>query len=191
MASGEDKQALYGNINAGPDDWIKLACTVATESVCSGCGPFGAVMVQIDDETGKVIRHWEDHNRVAEYNDPTAHAEISIIRQVCKELGVFHLNAIPMEISNLMQPGNFSHCELYSSCEPCPMCYAAIRWAQITALTFAATRFDADEYGFSDLAIYKELEQSYESRELKVRHTGFPAALEAFTRWKNSQNPRY
>ena len=190
MASG-DRKALYEKIIASPDDWIRLACTVATESVRAGGGPFGAVMVQIDDETGKVIRHWTDRNRVAEYTDPTAHAEISVIRQVCKELGVFHLNNIDMEQSNLMQPNNLSHCELYSSCEPCPMCYAAIRWAQIPAVTFAATRFEADDAGFSDEAIYEELALPYESRPLKIRRAEFLEAQEAFTLWQNSQNSRY
>jgi tRNA(Arg) A34 adenosine deaminase TadA len=191
MASGENRNSLYEKIKTSPDDWMKMACAAAADSVRAGGGPFGAALVQIDDETGKVIRHWIDCNHVAEYSDPTAHAEISIIRQACKELGVFHLNSIPCEKSNLMQPGDFSHCELYSSCEPCPMCYGAIRWAQITALTFALTRFDACVHGFRDMEIYDELAQPFESRQLKVHKAELPEALEAFNLWQTSENLRY
>ena len=191
MTSGEEQHRLYEKIKAGPDDWLRMACAVAADSVSSGGGPFGAVLVQIDDETGKVIRHWVDHNHVVEFDDPTAHAEISVIRQACKELGVFLLNEIPCEKSNLMQPGNFSHCKLYSSCEPCPMCYAAICWAQIPELTFAATRFEAAEAGFSDMAIYEDLAQPYELRKLQVSQVELPDAQQAFELWKNSPNQRY
>ena len=96
-----------------------------------------------------------------------------------------------MEQSNLMQPNNLSHCELYSSCEPCPMCYAAIRWAQIPAVTFAATRFAAAAAGFSDQAIHEELALPYDSRPLKIRRAEFPEAQEAFTLWQSSPNTRY
>jgi len=191
MASGEDKNSLYEHIKTSPDDWMKMACIAATDSVRAGGGPFGAVLVHIDDETGKVIRHWIDCNHVAECSDPTAHAEISVIRQACKELGVFNLNNISDEISNLMQPTKLSHCELYSSCEPCPMCYGAIRWAQIPVLTFALTRFDACDHGFMDMEIYAELAQPFESRQLKIKKAEFPEALEAFKLWQSSENPRY
>lgn len=191
MASGEDRNSLYEQIKTSPDDWMKMACAAAADSVRAGGGPFGAVLVHIDDETGKVIRHWVDCNHVAEYCDPTAHAEISVIRQACKELGVFNLNNIADEISKLMQPASLSHCELYSSCEPCPMCYGAIRWAQIPVLTFALTRFDAHVHGFRDMTIYNELAQPFESRQLKIRKAGFPEALEAFNLWQSSENFRY
>ena len=191
MASGEDRSNLYEQIKTSPDDWMKMACAAAADSVRARGGPFGAVLVHIDDETGKVIRHWVDCNHVAEYCDPTAHAEISVIRQACKELGVFNLSNISDEISKLMQPTSLSHCELYSSCEPCPMCYGAIRWAQIPVLTFALTRFDAHVHGFRDMAIYDELAQPFESRQLRIRKAGFPEALEAFNLWQSSENLRY
>ena len=191
MASGEDKNSLYEHIKTSPDDWMKMACAASADSVRIGGGPFGAVLVHIDGETGKVIRHWIACNHVAEFNDPTAHAEISVIRQACKELGVFNLNNISDEISNLMQPTSLSHCELYSSCEPCPMCYGAIRWAQIPVLTFALTRFDACDQGFMDMEIYDELAQPFESRQLKINKAEFPEALEAFKLWQASENPRY
>ena len=191
MASGEDRNSLYEQIKTSPDDWMKMACAAAADSVRAGGGPFGAVLVHIDDETGKVIRHWVDCNHVDEYCDPTAHAEISVIRQACKELGVFNLSNISDEISKLMQPASLSHCELYSSCEPCPMCYGAIRWAQIPALTFALTRLDAHVHGFRDMAIYDELAQPFESRQLKIHKAGFPEALEAFNLWQSSENFRY
>ncbi len=191
MASGENRNNLYEQIKTSPDDWMKMACAAAADSVRAGGGPFGAVLVHIDDETGKVIRHWVDCNHVAEYSDPTAHAEISVIRQACKELGVFNLHKISYETSKLMQPSTFSHCELYSSCEPCPMCYGAIRWAQISTLSFAMTRFDASEYGFRDMEIYDELTQSFEKRQLKVNKAEFPQALEAFKLWQIAENIRY
>jgi tRNA(Arg) A34 adenosine deaminase TadA len=191
MASGENKNSFYEKITTRPDDWMKMACAAAADSVRTGGGPFGAVLIHIDDETGKVIRHWMDCNHVAEYSDPTAHAEISVIRQACKELGVFRLNNISDETSNLMQPTNLSHCELYSSCEPCPMCYGAIRWAQIPVLTFALTRFDAHAQGFRDMEIYEELAQPLESRQMKIHKADFPEALEAFNLWQASENQRY
>ena len=191
MASGEDRSNLYEQIKTSPDDWMKMACAAAADSVRARGGPFGAVLVHIDDETGKVIRHWVDCNHVAEYCDPTAHAEISVIRQACKELGVFNLSNISDEISKLMQPTSLSHCELYSSCEPCPMCYGAIRWAQIPVLTFALTRFDAHVHGFRDMAIYDELALPFESRQLKINKAEFAEALEAFNLWQASENFRY
>eukprot|EP01037_Dinobryon_pediforme_P008334 gene8334-8420_t len=101
-------------------------------------GPFGAIIVK----DNKVIAG--SANQVIAENDPTAHAEISAIRLACKELNTFDL----------------SGCEIYTSCEPCPMCLAAIYWARISIVYYANTKHDAAKLGFDDLSIYKELEHS-------------------------------
>lgn len=191
MAPDEKKRKLYGAIQTAPDQWLQLACATAVKSVRAGGGPFGAVIVQIDNATGTVIRSWTDHNHVAEYNDPTAHAEISVLRRACAELGVFCLSDIRRELSRLPQPGQLSHCKLYSSCEPCPMCYGAIRWARLPELTFALTRFDAAAIGFLDMAIYDEFACPFEARELQIRQAELPEAMAAFTIWQNSENTKY
>ncbi|MGD2142315.1 MAG: nucleoside deaminase, partial [Candidatus Bathyarchaeota archaeon] len=122
-----------------PNCWIEMACNEAKQSLEMGGGPFGAVLLQIDDETGEVIRLWKDHNHVVEQRDPTAHAEISVIRSACRELGVHLLGRIDKAQSRLPQKGETSHCEIYSSCEPCPMCFSAILWARIPVLVFSAS----------------------------------------------------
>ena len=100
-------------------------------------GPFGAVMVQM--ETGKVVA--SAHNMVLQTNDPTAHAEVTCIRLASAKLGRFDL----------------SDCVLYSSCQPCPMCFGAIHWAKIPVCYYAATDEDAAEAGFSDASIYRAI----------------------------------
>ena len=98
-------------------------------------GPFGAVIVR----DGKVIaRGW---NRVTSANDPTAHAEVEVIRNACRTLATFSLEG----------------CELYASCEPCPMCLAAIYWARLDAVYYAASREDAAAAGFDDALLYEEI----------------------------------
>ena len=116
----------YDGIEVESNKWQKMACEEALISAQNKGGPFGAVIVQIDDENGEVIRYWRNHNHVTEWNDPTAHAEVSTIRVACKELGVFDLGTIHKEKSKLPQKGVTSHCEIYVNSEPCPMCYAAI-----------------------------------------------------------------
>jgi len=170
-----------------------MACREALTAVNRGNGPFGAVIVQFDTASGTVIRHWTGGNAVASEIDPTAHAEINVIRMACRELGVFDLGRIPSQIARLPQPGHESHCAIFSSCEPCPMCYSAIRWANIPQLTFAATRFDAAAPGvdFADQAIYEDLALPYDKRGLEVKWTPLPLAMEAFERWRDSGNRRY
>ncbi len=186
---------IYQGILGGTNRWLDMACQEALRSARSGGGPFGAVLVQIDDETGHVLRCWKNHNHVTEWKDPTAHAEISVIRQACSDLGVFHLHEISREESRLSQKGEFSHCEIYSSAEPCPMCYAAICWARIPVLVFGATRFDAAAKGvdFSDAAIYEELALAYEDRRAfrKILQGSSPYSLDAFNYWKRSQKIEY
>ena len=199
-ATGEEcpVQAMYGGITVGENMWIQRACQEAVESVRDGGGPFGAVVVQVGDQAGQVLRYWRGRNRVTQSLDPTAHAEITALRAACRDLGTYDLGAIRRSdpAVKLPQQDSTSHCEIYCSCEPCPMCYAAIRWARIPVIVFAATRFAAAEPGvdFSDLQIYEELATAYRDRDhlgLRVRRSATPAANDAFQAWRKSDNARY
>ena len=117
---------------------------MAAESVKKGGGPFGAVVVK----DGKVIA--ESANSVTPDNDPTAHAEVNAIRLACKKLGTFMLDG----------------CEIYASCEPCPMCLGAIYWAHIKTIYYAGTRSDAAKAGFDDDFIYREINIDPEKRSV-------------------------
>ncbi len=182
----EQTPGPYQGTQAEPNKWMVMACEEAKKSVEEGGGPFGAVLLQVSDETGKVMRLWRDHNRVTEYSDPTAHAEVMVIRAACSELGTCDLG----NIAGDMEP---SHCELYSSCEPCPMCYGAVVWARIPVLVFSATRADASdpEVGFSDELLHSELKKDYHGRSVSVYHATCGDAMEAFELWKLSGNKRY
>ena len=126
-------------------------------------GPFGAVIVR----RGKIVgRGW---NRVTSANDPTAHAEIMAIRDACRRLKTFRLN----------------DCELYASCEPCPMCLAAIYWARLRKIYYANTRRDAAKIGFDDELIYCELTRPVSRRKLPMKQMLRKEALEVFAEWKN------
>ena len=118
-------------------DFMKLAIDLSIENIDKGGGPFGAVIVK----DNKVIA--ASGNSVTNDLDPTAHAEVNAIRKAAKVLGNFDL----------------SGCEIYASCEPCPMCLGAIYWARINKLYFANTKVDADKIGFSDKFIYDEFEK--------------------------------
>ena len=188
-----DKPHLYEGITVAPNHWVELVLEEAKASVERGGGPFGAVLLQIEDETNEVIRYWKDHNHVTEYRDPTAHAEISVIRSACHELGVHNLGEIRKHESMLPQKEDTSHCEIYSSCEPCPMCYAAIMWARIPVLVFSATSYDAAQPGveFSDEEIYDELKKVYKERSIKVHQAVSANSLKAFELWKRSDNIKF
>ncbi len=189
---------IYRNIEVQGNKWMTMSCEEAKRGAeTSGC-PFGALIVQIDDESGKVIRYWLNHNHVTEWVDPTAHAEVTAIRAACQELGVFNLGHIDRDDPNLKlkQTGKTSHCEIYSSAEPCPMCYAAIRWSRIDTLVFAATRMDSAAHGvnFSDDAIYTELATPmYLRKELgmNVYQSTVPNSLDAFNTYKRTDLVRY
>lgn len=183
----------YTGIEYNSNKWIEKACSVALESVKNGGGPFGAILIQIDDETNEVLRYWPANNQVTEAADPTAHAEVMAIRSGCKSLGVFNLGSIDKEMSRLPQTGKTSHCEIYSSCEPCPMCYSSIFWARIPSLYFAATQFDAAVPGvnFSDEEIYNELKAPYVDRKTRVYQCSAPNSLDAFNLWKNIEKEVY
>ncbi|MEO6914309.1 MAG: nucleoside deaminase [Chitinophagaceae bacterium] len=124
-------------------------------------GPFGCVIVKDDKVIG---RGW---NRVTSMCDPTAHAEVVAIRDACAKLGSFQLTG----------------CEVYTSCEPCPMCMGALYWARPEKVFFANTREDAAAIGFDDSMIYEELKFSPEARRLSMENIGAPEAIEVFKDW--------
>ncbi len=124
-------------------------------------GPFGALIVR---EGRVVARAW---NRVILEQDPTAHAEVNAIREACRLLGRFHLE----------------DCELYTSCEPCPMCLGAIYWAGLRTVYYAATRDDAAVAGFNDAFIYDELALPPETRNVRFIRTDAAAARAVFRTW--------
>ncbi len=125
-------------------------------------GPFGAVVVRRGEIVG---RGW---NRVTSTNDPTAHAEVMAIRQACRRLKTFQL----------------ADCDVYASCEPCPMCLAAIYWARIRRVFYANTRKDAAKIGFDDDFIYRELRKPISRRKIAMTQFLRNQAIEAFGEWK-------
>ena len=124
-------------------------------------GPFGAVIVR----GGEIIA--ADHNRVLSSNDPTAHAEINVIRKAAARLGRYDL----------------SDCELYTSCEPCPMCFAAVHWARIPKMFYGADRQDAASGGFDDEHLYRILRDERPDEELEVRQIDRELCVGPFREW--------
>jgi len=180
----------YIGIEVEYNKWVEMACEEALISAQNKGGPFGAVIVQIDDKTGEVLRYWRNHNHVTEWSDPTAHAEVTTIRAACKELGVINLNNIKKGEAKLSQNGETSHCEIYVNAEPCPMCYAAISWADIPVVVFAATRYDAAAQGvaFDDESMYHNMALPYKERtDREVYQSSCPNSLDAFNFWKRTQ----
>ncbi|NLH50571.1 MAG: nucleoside deaminase [Myxococcales bacterium] len=147
-----------------PTQLLQRSVDLAREKMLAGeGGPFGAVIAR----QGEIIA--EGWNRVTSANDPTAHAEIMAIRLACEKLGSFSL----------------AGCEIYASCEPCPMCLAAIYWARLERVTFAATREQAARVGFDDARLYRELRLPLELREVAMAHLSLPAADAVFELWEN------
>lgn len=140
---------------------MREAIKLSAESVRSGGGPFGAVIVR----NGEIIARGE--NRVTVCNDPTAHAEVSAIREAAARLGTYDLCG----------------CEIYSSCEPCPMCLGAIYWARLDRLYYAGTRADAANVGFDDAHIYEELPLDPSQRELPTESLLREEAQRVFEAW--------
>ena len=129
-------------------------------------GPFGAMIVR----DGTVLARGT--NLVTSNNDPTAHAEIVAIREACRQLGTFQLEG----------------CELYSSCEPCPMCLGAIYWARVSAIYYANTRSDAAAIGFDDEFLYKELSVPLPERRIPMKQLLQSEALLVFKEWGEMEN---
>ena len=126
-------------------------------------GPFGCVVVLGDEIIG------EGCNKVTSINDPTAHAEVVAIREACKKLGSFQLN----------------DCEIYTSCEPCPMCLGAIYWARPKRVVYANTREEAAAIEFDDQLIYNEINTPMSERQIPFVYYPHPLARKIFEEWKN------
>lgn len=129
-------------------------------------GPFGCIIVKGDEIVGR------GNNKVTSSNDPTAHAEIVAIRDACKNLNTFQLD----------------DCEVYTSCEPCPMCLGAIYWARPKVIYFANTREDAANIGFDDSMIYEEMNTEIEKRKIPIIKLGRESALKIFGEWTNKED---
>lgn len=146
------------------EKFMQEAIDLALENVKNGGGPFGAVVVK----NGKIVGRGVNH--VTKNNDPTAHAEVNAIRDACNHLNSFQL----------------IDCEIYSTCEPCPMCLGAIYWARPKKLYFASTKHDAAAIDFDDSFIYSELELPYEKRKIETKKEFMRAeSLKIFEEWKN------
>ena len=146
--------------------FMMRAIELSIESAKSKGGPFGSVIVK----NNEIIA--EGFNKVTISNDPTAHGEIVAIRLACQKLNTF----------------NLSGCDLYSSCEPCPMCLSAIYWSRIENIFYANTRIDAKNIDFDDSFIYSEINKNLENRKIKMYQMLRDEALEAFKIWKNKED---
>jgi len=142
--------------------FMEAAFKKAEDNVALGGGPFGAAIVK----NGQVIAL--GNNRVTLTNDPTAHAEVTAIREACKTLNTFDL----------------SGCEIYTSCEPCPMCLSAIYWARIEKIYYGNTKTDAKKIGFDDSFIYDEIEKSPADRAIPAVRFMPEEAIKAFKLWE-------
>jgi tRNA(Arg) A34 adenosine deaminase TadA len=143
--------------------FMRHAVRLSAERMREGAGgPFGAIIVK----DGTIIA--EGWNRVTSTNDPTAHAEVTAIRAGCAALRTFSL----------------AGCEIYTSCEPCPMCLAAIYWARLDRIFFANTREDAASIGFDDAQIYEEVSKPIEQRVIPTVQLTLPEAETVFAEWR-------
>ena len=150
--------------------FILRAIELSIKSIKNQGGPFGSVVVK----EGKIIA--EGFNKVTSTNDPTAHGEIVAIREACKQLNNFSL----------------SGCELYSSCEPCPLCLSAIYWARINKIYYANTREDARKIDFDDSFIYSEIKKNIDERKIPMTQMMRDEALKAFELWnKKTDKVKY
>ncbi len=129
-------------------------------------GPFGCIIVRNGEIVGR------GNNKVTSTNDPTAHAEITAIRDACKRLNDFQL----------------SDCVIYTSCEPCPMCLGAIYWARPKKVYYGSNQQDAANIGFDDEFIYKEIPLPYEKRSIPFEQCGRDIALEPFQKWSEKED---
>lgn len=146
--------------------FMQEAIDIAIENVKNGGGPFGAVIVKDGKIVGRGV------NRVTSNNDPTAHAEVMAIRDACKNLDSFQLDG----------------CELYTSCEPCPMCLGAIYWARPTKIYYGSTKDDAANIDFDDSFIYRELEVPHTERKIPAIPLMRDEALSVFKAWENKND---
>jgi tRNA(Arg) A34 adenosine deaminase TadA len=148
------------------EEFMREAIKLSLNNINEGGGPFGAVIVK----DGEIIARGA--NRVTANNDPTAHAEINAIREATKKLSTFDL----------------SGCQIYSSCEPCPMCLGAIYWARLDKIYFANTKTDARDIDFDDSFIYEELEKPIEKRKIPTKQILREEAIAAFEKWRDKED---
>ena len=144
------------------DNFMLRAIEISRLSVSKNGGPFGSVIVK----NGIIIA--EGSNKVTSDNDPTAHAEIVTIRNACKKLKTFNLKGL----------------EIYTSCEPCPMCLSAIYWSHIEKIFYGNSRFDAAKIGFDDNYIYNELSKDLKDRKIQLHQINQKDAIKAFKDWE-------
>ena len=150
--------------------FMKRAIELSVQNVNKGGGPFGSVIVK----DNQIIA--EGSNKVTPTNDPTAHGEIVAIREACKKINDFSLKG----------------CELYSTCEPCPMCLSAIYWARIEKIYYANTREDAQKIDFDDSFIYSEFQKDINQRKIPMFQMMRNEALKSFELWdKKTDNVKY
>ena len=148
------------------NDFMRKAIELSIENIHNGGGPFGAVIVK----DGEIIA--TGVNRVTASCDPTAHAEVSAIRAAASKLGSF----------------NLSGCEIYTSCEPCPLCLGAIYWAHLDKIYYGNNKTDAKNIGFDDSFIYDELELKPENRKLPSKILLHNEAIKAFEEWRDKED---
>jgi guanine deaminase len=149
------------------EEFMRRAIALGMENVRSGKGgPFGAVVAK----GGRIVA--EGVNRVTTTNDPTAHAEIVAIREACRVLGEFQL----------------AGCDLYTTCEPCPMCLGAIYWARPARVFYACLAADAAAVGFDDAFIYEELKRPLSERRVPMQQLLREESLKIFSLWKSHEN---
>lgn len=147
-------------------DFMIYALNLSLDNIDAGGGPFGAVIVKDDQVVGKGV------NSVVILNDPTSHAEIMAIRDACKNLNTF----------------NLSGCEIYSSCEPCPMCLCAIMWARIKTVYYANDREDAAKIGFDDSYFYQQVSLPVDKRDIIMQKINDEKSLIVFEKWLNKSD---
>jgi len=145
---------------------MRKAIALSIENIKNGGGPFGAVIVK----DGEIVA--TGVNRVTANTDPTAHAEVNAIREASKILGTYDL----------------AGCDIYTSCEPCPMCLGAVYWAHLDKMYYGNTKSDAKEIGFDDSFIYEELELKPESRRVKTTQLLANEAIVAFQAWTKAED---
>lgn len=146
--------------------WMREAIALSSRNVDNGGGPFGAVIVK----DGLIVACGV--NRVTADNDPTAHAEVNAIRATAKQLGTFDL----------------SGCDIYTSCEPCPMCLSAIYWAHIDRIYYANTKYDAKAIDFDDSFIYDQLSLAPELRSIPSYRMLGDEAIATFDKWREKED---
>lgn len=144
------------------EELMRKAIELSVKNVAEGGGPFGAVIAR----NGEIVA--TGVNRVTDEHDPTAHAEVSAIRAACRKLNTFDL----------------SGCEIYTSCEPCPMCLGAIYWAHLDRMYYGNNQHDAAEIGFDDAFIYEEIALKPEERRLAPTRLLQEEAIKAFEAWR-------